>query len=264
MTEIKKTLIILKARWPEVALIIGINILSLLFDKLMLIYRNESVPMQGLIDLGYLLLILLILGILIVGFQRTVYLEGDKRQSPMVLLKTGMRFLGRMLRWGLLWLLAYLPLIWLTYSATKLFTSINAGFFETAQSSPLLYRLYFTLPGLILIKPLLLMPVIIIVLDCKVLESFKFLKRCKLFNAKELLILVLISTIFSFIWTILPKLNEALTTSQFILIVFSTVVMQFIGLMIAVTAVRFVASQNLAYDDHLRSADSQDLLKPLI
>lgn len=108
------------------------------------------------------------------------------------------------------------------------------------------------------------MPVIIIVLDCKVLESFKFLKRCKLFNAKELLILVLISTIFSFIWTILPKLNEALTTSQFILIVFSTVVMQFIGLMIAVTAVRFVASQNLAYDDHLRSADSQDLLKPLI
>lgn len=248
MNEIKKTLATLKARWPEVAFITSIGILSIIFDKLILTYRNESAPMQSLIDLGYLLLILLILWIITVGFQRTFYLEGDKRQPPTVLLKMGMPFLGRMIRFGLLWLLVYLPLISLTYSTTKLFTSTNTGFFETAQSSPLLYQFYFILPSLILIKPLLLMPAIIIVLDCKVLESFKFLKKCRLFNAKELLILVLISTLFSFLGATLPKLNEALTTSQFLLIVSSHVLMQFICLMTAVMIVRFVASQNLVYD----------------
>lgn len=248
MSEIKKTLATLKARWPEVAFITSISILSLIFDKLILTYRNESAPMQSLIDLGYLLLILLILWIITVGFQRTFYLEGDKRQSPIVLLKMGMPFLGRMIRFGLLWLLVYLPLVSLTYSATKLFTSTNTGFFETAQSSPLLYRFYFTVPALILIKPSLLMPAIIIVLDCKVMESFKFLKNCKLFDSKELLILVLISIVFGFLGTMLPKLNEALTATQFLLIAFSNVLMQLICLMIAVMIVRFVASQNLVYD----------------
>jgi hypothetical protein len=159
-----------------------------------------------------------------------------------------MRFFGRVFRLGLLLLLIYFPLIWLTYSATKLFTSVNTSFFATARSSPLLYQFYFTIPYLILIKPLLLMPAIIIVLDCKVLESFKFLKKCKLFDAKGLLILALISIILNFSWTILPKLNESLTISQFLLKNFSSVLMQFIRLMIAIAAVRFVASLNLVYD----------------
>lgn len=248
MTEIKKTLAILKARWPEATLIIGLNVLLVLSNKLFRIEKAKLTPILPLLFFISAATLMIIWILLNSGFLRTAYLEGDKRQPLIVLLKTGMRFFGRMFRLGLLWLLIYFPLLWLTYSATKPFASIKAGFFDTARSSPLLYQFYFTVPYLILIKPLLLMPAIIIVMDCKVLESFKFLKKCKLLDAKGLLILVLISIILNFSWTILPKLNESLTISQFLLKIFSPVLMQFIRLMIAVTAVRFVASLNLVYD----------------
>ena len=259
MTEIKKTLAILKNRWPEVTLIIGLNILLALSNKLFPIENSGSASIFTLSFFIFTMALIVIWSILNFGFQRTVYLEADRQQQPMVLLKTGRRFFWRMFRLGLLWLPIYCILIWLTFLVTKPLTSVNTGFFETATLSPLLYQFYFTAPSLILIKPLLLIPAIIIVLDCKVLEGFKYLKRYRLFDAMGLPILFLISIIFSFSWVLLPKAEEIKTILQYIPIIVHLITGQFLSLMIAVTAVRFVASLDLVYDDQPVSSDFEDL-----
>jgi hypothetical protein len=261
MTEIKKTLTILKARWREVLIIIGIHVVSLLFYKLMLTMKRELTPMQGLTEFGYYLLIILILWILMTGFQRTVYLQGKQRQSPTILLRTGWYFLGRILKLFLIWLPVYCILIWLTFLVTKRVTPVDTGFSKTAQSYPLLYQFYFVFPALILIKPVLFVPALIIVLDCQVSEGFKYLKKCRLFQAREPLVLFLILILFSFSWALLPKLNETTTISQLFLVIFSSVFIQVIGLMATITAVRFVASLGLLREQQPRVLDFEDLRK---
>jgi len=143
-----------------------------------------------LLGLVYLLLlfIIIIINILLrVGFQKTIHLTGKKRQSPMVLLRNGWHFFGRMFKVGLILLPIYGLLIWLTFLIVKKATLIDTNFLKTAQSSPFLYQICFVVPGFILIKLILLMPTLIIVLDCQVFQSFKFLKKIRLFDAKELL-----------------------------------------------------------------------------
>jgi len=265
MNEIKETITILKARWPEVTFIIGLSVLSLFINKLCLIAGTGATMFESLLGLGYLLLLFIIILtnlILTFGFQKTIQLTGKQRKSPMVLLRTGWHFLGRMVKVGLIWLPLYCFLIWLTFLILKKSTFIDTNFFKTAQSSPFLYQLCFTVPGFILIKPLLLMPTLIIVLDCQVFQTFKFLKKIRLFDAKELLALFVITTISTFSWVILPKLNEAISAWQFALIIFFSALTHFLGLMVVVTAIRFVSSLNLEYDSITKYLNKEDLLKP--
>ena len=259
MTEIKKTLSILKARWPEVVLIIGLGILFLFVNKLILIVQPKVTPMQVLIDLGYLLLVWLILIMLIVGFQRTVYLEGDQRQSPMVLIRVGKHFFWRVVGLGLLFLIVCFILAWLIFLIIKQFTFIDAGFFQAYKVVPFIYQLCFVTAWLILMKPILFIPALIIVLDCRVFKSFKFLKLCKLLEAKELLVLFVVSMGLTFLWTLLPKLNDIETPLEYIFTIVLSISGHFIGLMISVMSVRFVASLNLEYDNQPVSLDFEDL-----
>jgi len=217
---------------------------------------------ESLLSLGYLLLLLTIALmdlLFMIGFQKTVHLTGKQRQSPMVLLRTGWHFLGRIVKVGLIWLPLYFLLIWLTFSVVKKATSIDTHFFETARSFPVLYQFCVLVPGFILIKPLLLMPALIIVLDCGVFQSFKFVRQIKLLDAKELLALFLVTTISTFHWTVLPRLNEPISTWQFALKIFFSALMSFLQLMVAVTAVRFVASIGLIDDKGASSSDLQKL-----
>ena len=265
MNEIKETIAILKARWPEVTFIIGLSILSLFINKLHLIAGTGETVFESLLGLGYLLLLFIIILtnlLLTFGFQKTIQLTGKQRKSPMVLFRTGWHFLGRMVKVGLIWLPLYCFLIWLTFLILKKSTFIDTNFFKTAQSSPFLYQLCFTVPGFILIKPLLLMPALIIVLDCQVFQSFKCLKKIRLFDAKELLALYLITTISTFSWVILPKLNEPISAWQFALIILFSTLMRFLYLIIVVTAIRFVSSLNLEYDSIAKNLNKENLLKP--
>ena len=261
MAEIKKTLAILKARWPEVALIIGLNILSVFFNKLFRTAGPDSMSMLFLIPIVFLLLLMVVSTMLRLGFLRTVYLQGQTRQLPLVLLKIGKHFFWRMVGLGLLYMIAYFILAWLIFLIVKQLISIDTTFFQTAKVARLAYQLFFVPAMLILIKPVLLMPALIVVLDCGILKSFKLLKQCKLLDAKELVILFFVPMALTFLWAFLPKLNGVETTSQYILTIVPTVINYFIWLMIAVTAVRFVASLNLVYDRDRSSSDSEGFTK---
>jgi hypothetical protein len=262
MTEIKKTLTILKARWPEVALIIGLHILATKSSIISIKLMPESMRNMYLITL-FMSLILLLSSIIIrtilrCGFLKTVHLEGQKRQTLIVLLRTGKHFFWRMFVLGLIY---SLPLMLPIIVFSKLI-SPNATFW--------FYTLYPILVNLILIKLIILIPALIIVLDCRVFDSFKFLRLYKLSNAKELVFLYcgniaigLGSILSRYYWgtSCGTTCCSTITTSQYILRIMSSTVANFISLMTAIMAVRFVASVGLVHDSNLASLDFEDLQK---
>jgi len=260
MTEIKKTLTILKARWPEVTLIVGLYVLAVLSNNLFRAARPDLTKTLILLRIPFSLFsltLMVVSTILNYGFLRTVYLEGQKGQTPMALLKKGISFFWRMIGFGLPFAIAYFILSWLIFLIIKYFTSIETGFFETAKVTPWLYQLCFIAPMLILIKVVLFIPALILVLDCGIFESFKFLRKCKLLDSRELVALFCLRTVLPFLWVFLRIPYNPETASQYILRSVPTVIGYVLWLIIAVIAVRFVASQNLVYDEQISPSDSQ-------
>ena len=259
MTEIKRTLEILKARWPEVTLIVGLYALAVLSNNLFRAARPYSTKTLILLCTPFSLTLIVGSTILNYGFLRTVYLEGQKGQTPMTLLKKGKHFFWRMVGFGLIYLIPYFILAWLIFLMIKYFTSINTGFFETGKVTPWLYQLCFIAPTLILIKLVLFVPALIFVLDCRVFESFNFLRKCRLLDSRELIALFCLRMVLPFLWLFLQIPYDAETTSQHILRSVPEVIGYVLWLIIAVTAVRFVGSLDLTCDGAPSSPYSEDL-----
>jgi hypothetical protein len=250
MTEVKKTLAILKSRWPEVVLIIVIYFLSMLSSPLITELRPKLIKTLSLVISFLSLLFLLIQTLLRCGFLRTIYLEGPKRQSPFTLLRIGMHFLWRMFVLYLIYILPFfLSLLIFSKSVGKYISSDKVSSSHTIYWFSTLYPVFV---NSVLIKLILLIPALIIVLDCAIFDSFGFIRQYKLLNAKELVLLYfvniaigLLESIFSFYYW---GTTCSTTQSQYTLIFIFSLITSFISLMIAVMAVRFVASQNLVYD----------------
>ena len=85
--EIRDSLAILKARWPEAAVIIGLGSLPKLLSHMVRIYHDLAMVVS-LVSVGMVLLITIISA----GFLRTVYLEQDKRQTVVDLMRIGKYF----------------------------------------------------------------------------------------------------------------------------------------------------------------------------
>ena len=263
MTEIQKTLAILRARWPEVTLIIGLYTLVELSHS-MFGFTEPDVDVTKTIFLPSILFILsltVVAMILSYGFLRTVYLEGPKEQTPLDLLKTGKHFFWRMVGFGFIFAGLYFILTMLIFSITKYFTSTEAGFIESATSAPWLYQLCSTATMLIMMKVSLFIPALILVLDCRVINSFKLLSKFKLFKSKELVALFCLCTVMPLLWLLLKIPENPETISQYIITIGTIVTGQVLGLIVTVTAVRFVSSLDLGYDGGITDSNSEDLFE---
>lgn len=263
MSETQKTLSILKARRPEVTLIVGLYTLVELSHSLFG-FTEPDVDVTKTMFLPSILFILslaVVSMILSYGFLRTVYLEGPKEQTPMDLLKTGKHFFWRMFGFNFIYAGLYFILTVLIFSITKYFTSINTGFIESAKSTPWLHQLCSTAAMLITIKVYLFIPALILVLDCRVINSFKLLSKFKLFKSKELVALFCLSTMIHLLWLLLKIPENPETVSQYIIKIGTIVTGQVLGLIVTVTAVRFVSSLDLEYDGRITDSNSEDLLK---
>jgi len=247
MNEIKETIAILKARWPEVFLIVGIQALSM-FGSELFPQVTEINLILGLSIIACMLAIVVIVVLLPVGFLRTVHLEGPKRQYPLDLLRVGKHFLWRTIRVGLLWIPAYLLLAWMVFMVAKRPEVTDTGFWETAETDPLVFYCCFAVSRLILIKPVLLILPIVIVTDCRISTSFGLLKRCRLSDAEGPVALFVASTSLTVLWAFLPPANSVPSISLHIMRTLMSLTQIFVTLMVAVTAVRFVGSLNLAND----------------
>jgi hypothetical protein len=268
MTEIKKTLAILKSRQFEVALIIGTHFLAILPRKLFSGVGAKSILTIYSVTLFVPLLFSLISTLLCIGFLRTVYLEDTKRQSPFILLRIGIHFLWRMFVLGMIYSLPFIlqtiiysQFIYKYISYSTLTSSHIFLWFNTL--CPISLRL-------VLIKLIVLTPALIIVLDCRVFDSLKFLKQYKLSNAKELVFLYCGNIALGLFKSILLRYclgtgcsdaaycDPIIILRYFLATVFS-IAGYFIGFMISIMAVRFVASPDSAYGDYGASLNSESL-----
>jgi len=261
MTEIQKTLAILKNRWPEVTLIVGLYTLAELSHSLFGFTEPDVTKTLFLPSIFFILSLAVVSMILYYGFLRTIHLEGPKEQTPMDLLKTGKHFFWRMVGFGFIYVAIYFILTGLIFFIIKYFTSTNTGFIESAKSAPWLYQLCSTAATLVMIKVSLFIPALILVLDCRVFNSFKLLSKFKLFKSKELVALFCLSTVIHLLWLLLKIPENPETIPQYIITIGTIVTGQVLGLIVTVTAVRFVSSLNLEYDGRITDSNSEDLLK---
>lgn len=261
MTETQKTLAILRARWPEVTLIIGLYTLVELSHSLFGFTEPDVTKTLFLPSILFILSLAVVSMILSYGFLRTIHLEGPKEQTPIDLLKTGKHFFWRMAGFGFIYIGLYFILIRLIFFIIKYFTSTNTDFIESAKSAPWLYQLCSTAAMLIMIKVMLFIPALIIVLDCRVFDSFKLLSKFKLLKSKELVALFCLGTVMPLLWLLLKIPENPETILQYIITIGTIVTGQVIGLVVAVTAVRFISSLDLEYDGGITDSNSEDLLK---
>lgn len=258
MNETQKTLAILRIRWPEVTLIIGLYTLVELSHSLFGFTEPDVTKTLFLPSIFFILSLAAVSMILSYGFLRTIHMEGPKEQTPMDLLKTGKHFFWRMVGFGFIFTGLYFILIRIIFFIIKYFTSTNTGFIESAKSAPWLYQLCSTATMLIMIKVSLFIPALIIVLDCRVVNSFKLLSKFKLFQAKELVALFCLSTVIHLLWLLLKIPENPETISQYIITIGTIVTGQVLGLIVTVTAVRFVSSLDLEYDGPVTDSNSED------
>jgi len=255
VTEIKETLQILKARWQEASLLIGLGFLASLFTGILRVHRGYRLWIVFICIDGMLLIVQTLLYL---GFLRTVYLESDKQQSPLNLLQKGKHFFWRLCGLGLLYIIVLSILLRVIFWIVKIVTPIDGSLKEVA---PIVGQLCLSIAMLILIKVSLLIPALIIVLDCGAFESFKFIKKCRLRDAGELIALFCFQVASPLLGAFLPKLAEAKTILQYTLGIIPSTILYFISFIVSVMAVRFVASLGLVHDEQPRVLDFEDLRK---
>ena len=232
MNEIKETLAILKTRWLEATLIIGLGFLPNLLKHTFRIYSDLRV-LVSLVAMS----IFLVVAIVSIGFLRTVYLEQDKRQPLLELMRIGKHFFWRFFVFGILCGLAMMLF------AGLLRTIIT----DTGSNStfPLANRIGFTVITLILAKLLLLIPAIIIVWDCSLSKSFSLMWKIKLLKAKPLLIIFLIQiVVLPYLLLFFPNFRGAqpAITWGYTLSTLYSIMLCILTLMVQMMAVRFVSS----------------------
>ncbi|MBL7106252.1 MAG: hypothetical protein ISS77_01425 [Phycisphaerae bacterium] len=246
MNEIKETLAILKTRWIEASLIIGLGFLPYLLNHIFRIYPDLGI-LVSFVSMG----IFLFVTIVSVGFLRTVYLEQDKRQSLLDLMRIGKHFFWRLFTFGILCGLAMMLFVWLLRTIIT-DTGTNATF-------PLAHRIGFTVITLILAKLTLLIPAIIIVLDCSLSKSFGFMWKVKLLKAKPLLIIFLIQiVVLPYLLLFSPNFRgaEPAITWGYTLSMLYSIMLGTLTLMVQVMAVRFVSSLGIDCNEPYKLPES--------
>jgi hypothetical protein len=191
------TLRIFYNRWAEVLLVI-------VFSGGALLLFNEFAGSEKISESSMMLMGLgtgafLVFGYLMqLGFLRTAFLEGETRQEPKILITTGARFLWRVM-------LAGIVIFVLVFMMSQIIFSIVYSQFGEGDTSKIdmekvpMWMMYVSVYGamFLLIKPVVFVPAIIVVFDCKVREVIGYLKIFRIFRAGQVWGWILLMVIFN-------------------------------------------------------------------
>ena len=227
MKEIEKTLATMKARAKETAIIVLLHSTTSLIVSV-----PKTLGIDTIDPLWFFLVlrfgIMIFASICLYGFLRSVYLNQSNKRTIGGLMKIGKSFFWRIFTFWLLMSMVVIPLAWIVSFVVK---------------GPALYRMQFWVFSVILIKPMILIPAIIITLDCTLATSFGLLKRYKLFEAKELIFMYLLMLAVSSLWIFSTSIPASLQSMKPVFGVFLTIIKSFIYVAIFITAIRFVENQ---------------------
>ncbi len=252
-TELPGIIELLKSRWPEAVLVIAFHAclfmlgshifgMSASFDG-----TKESAPFALLPEgwaflIGFGVIVFLIISeMLRLGFLRTVLTGGCSQREPIELLKTGRYFFWRMIRFRIIYELAVFA-VWFVLLAV--FSSFLSGGSEPDKLPPWMTRGGLFLACSILMKPWLLIPAIIITVNCKVRESFQSLKQYRLMGNNSIIALFMVWIIVQvfFVMRLEVGSSDGSTGVQYFTMGIWAIVLSTLNLAITLAAVLLVAN----------------------
>ncbi|MCK5272469.1 MAG: hypothetical protein KAJ52_07820 [Sedimentisphaerales bacterium] len=244
-----RVLDILKNRWPEVMLIVLVGLVQ--FYWLML---AQTVLPDGrlllLLAKGGVWLILIALGTTInLGFLRTACLLGETRWHLPGLIETGYKFFWRICGFAGLFIIALSVITWGIFQIVRLFVFQNNTFLGGDSPAPEWVRFAcFFIGGVVLVKPFLLVPALIIARDCRMFTAFKYFKQIKICRAKSVLPLFFIFQALPFLLLTLPAFSLAV---QYILVGLFSGAGTLLAVALSLSVIRYVSLLSLKGDYEL-------------
>ena len=178
-----------------------------------------------------MLAITALLLILRAGFLRTAYLHGGNRQRIVTLLQTGKRFFWQ------LFIFACLCGIITVALGLFLIGIIGAGYFKSIGGLSIIVL------EVVLMKPLFLVPAMIIVRKMLVFDALRSFTMYKIFEARELLILFAARQVFGLLCLFVRPSLENSGIIYYSTSVITNVVGTLLAIAIALSAVLFVGSK---------------------
>ncbi len=232
------TFVILKKRWPEVALIVALALFGSLGLR-MLQPDTETKPTaaDAVILLGTLLFYVSQI-MLQLGFVRTAYTEADKAQEPAVLLKTGSRFFLRLVLFGMVYAGMYLLLGFVIFLILHETGFIEAKFLEATAWTR---NLCFAVSSLILVKLILLPPALIIVRNCGLVAAIMSIGKFRLFSAREPLVLYVVLQVVTYFAAVLAPVDNSQASGHLFYTTTFSLASALITLAVSLSTVRFIA-----------------------
>lgn len=236
LKEISKTARIIKYRFSEVVLIIALVIMGQVC-----VFQIHADNPENFADMLPLVLFGVAAGIvsaiLSYGFLRSICYEPFHKHQPADLLKIGKSFFWRMVGYGIftgtLVIILLLPILLI---ANGLFGG------DETRTSEYIFPVAVFIVALILVKPIIFIPALIISRNAGIWESFKSLKEFDIKPAKPVVLLFVVQMLLACLSAILPVSREADITLFYTVTVSLTVIGQLFRLMVAVGAIRFVLS----------------------
>lgn len=181
-----KTFYILRTRWQEVLLIVGLQAASG-FAFMETMQDGDKADTAAILPFAAFLFVVfaVVAKMLALGFARTSFTDGPLHYDPWPLLKIGHHYFWRIVGFELLVSLITAAVVVGLYMLTML-GGTNPETMSTEQTRAVM--LYCAAGGILLMaKPMLLGPAAILVTDCGVFGAFGWLSWLRLFAAKKLL-----------------------------------------------------------------------------
>lgn len=239
MNDITDTLKIFKARFAEIALILGLNAMSIISAQ-MIGPKIESFNMRLFLFASFAAIAAVLAQLLNYGFIKTAQITRQKTQLPHDLIVIGRYYFWPMVIFALIFLAASMLLSTVIFSIVhhNHLNQTDMDFTQAAKQFPISYSLAIILPMILFAKPLLLIPAIIIGLDCKLLKSFALLKNYRLRDAKNLLIVFAVQIILTAAMSFLP--TETASHWRYAFLLIPTLTLQLTYIAAAIIAIRFI------------------------
>jgi len=241
---------IIKKRFPEVVLIVGFQVgLLFLTDQI----TNTMLPPQGqagadhtgnlpvganfVLGMG-IAICFIVWQMLQLGFLRTAFTDGTAQQEPKTLVVVGKGFFWRMFRFQIVFGIVYLAI------TSVIFSLIASAMYKDVPIADLpdwIAPLISSISMIILIKPILFCPAIMIVSDCMVKDSFNRLKNFKPLADSRLLrlFITLIAAVFAF--SMIETLTKAGSIGHHLILAIRGITTSSLWLIVLLYTIKFIA-----------------------
>jgi hypothetical protein len=184
-----KIIDILKARWPEAVMVAGLQACCVAMLKDLQGVPQPQMPFARLFFLGVGAAIFSIISqMLFWGFLRSVAVGGVQPAEPMALLRIGRTYFWKLLLFQLL----LLPVVLLVISVIQVGAQMLLyGKVELQTHPPLWLEISgTTVTGLILMKPVYLIPALILLRDCGIWDALRNLRQIRMLKMQHFMTIV--------------------------------------------------------------------------